>query len=183
MRFVHTYNVLLVLFRLASCMILMLRHQLSVNFWRTWMVTMLDLSCLWHCLTVTKNFENCWIWIRAFYLLIPMVKKSSSILRSEWQTHGPLPHYYWTLYSQTRYPQPFFASEGMNYCYVLHKSGKGLFAFPRVVQEKMGIRQKEGYSYHHLMILRRVYLKFGGTSLYLILLNGWFYCLSLRMKW
>jgi hypothetical protein len=35
----------------------------------------------------------------------------------------------------------------------------------RVVHERMGIRQKEGYSYHpHLMILRRVYLKFGGTN-------------------
>jgi hypothetical protein len=60
---------------------------------------------------------------------------------------------------------------------------KDCLLIPRVVHERMGIRQKEGYIYHHLMILRRVYLTFRGTNLYLILLNGWFYCLLLRMKW
>jgi hypothetical protein len=32
-----------------------------------------------------------------------------------------------------------------------------MYSIPRVVHERMGIGQKEGYSYHHLMILSRVF--------------------------
>ncbi len=117
-------------FRLVNCTISMLPQKSSVNFWRTSMVTMLEHFCLKHCLIVTKNFKNCWIWIKAFYLLIPMAKKSSSILRSELDTF-PFSLETFTMYSQKSAPPWLFASEGINYYYVSHKSGEGLFAYPK----------------------------------------------------
>ncbi len=39
---------------------------------------------------------------------------------------------------------PFLASEGMNYYYVLHKSGKGLFAYPKGRPRKDGNQAKGG---------------------------------------
>ena len=53
----------------------------------------------------------------------------------------------------------------------------------RVVHERMVIGQKEEYLYQHLTTLRQGYWKFGGINLFPILLNGWFYCRLLQIKW
>ena len=42
------------------------------------------------------------------------------------------------------YPYHFFASEGINYYYVLHKSSKGLFAYPKGRPRKDGNQAKGG---------------------------------------
>ena len=52
---------------------------------------------------------------------------------------------YSTVYLLTPCPQPLhFASEGINYYYVLHKSGKGLFAYPKGRPRKGADRAKGG---------------------------------------
>ena len=52
---------------------------------------------------------------------------------------------YSTVYLLTTCPQPLhFASEGINYYYVIHKSGKGLFAYPKGRPRKGADRAKGG---------------------------------------
>jgi hypothetical protein len=42
------------------------------------------------------------------------------------------------------YPYRFFASKGINYYYVIHKSGKGLFGYPKGRPRKDGNQAKGG---------------------------------------